>query len=92
MKRVVVVARGELDLPGVPILKILKGEALRNNVTGEARLVGDTLYAVLEGADESVDRLVKFLPAASPAIKIREIEIREERYRGEYNGFKITSP
>lgn len=51
---------------------------MRNNVTGEARLVGDTLYAVLEGSDESVDRLVKSPPVASPAAKIGEIEIRED--------------
>nr|WP_287069264.1 hypothetical protein [Pyrobaculum sp.] len=40
MKRIVVRARGELNVPGVPILRILKGEALRNSVTGEARLEG----------------------------------------------------
>ncbi|AAL63103.1 acylphosphatase [Pyrobaculum aerophilum] len=90
MKRIVVRARGELNVPGVPILRILKGEALRNSVTGEARLEGDTLYAVLEGPDESVERLLKFLPMASPAIKIREMQIREEDYTGKYHGFKIT--
>ncbi len=90
VKRIVVRARGELNVPGVPILRILKGEALRNSVTGEARLEGDTLYAVLEGPDESVERLLKFLPMASPAIKIREMEIREEDYTGKYHGFKIT--
>ncbi|ABL88319.1 conserved hypothetical protein [Pyrobaculum islandicum DSM 4184] len=90
MKRVVVRARGDIDLPGVPILRILKSEAMKNGVFGEAYVRGDVLYAVFEGPDESVDRLVKFLPMASPAIKIREIEIREEKYRGDYKEFKLS--
>jgi acylphosphatase len=53
--------------------------------------VGDTLYAVLEEPEESVDRLVKFIPMALPAVKIREISIREEEYRGGYKEFKLSS-
>ncbi|ABP49724.1 MAG: acylphosphatase [Pyrobaculum arsenaticum] len=90
MKRVVVRVRGELDLPGVPLLRILKSEAVRNNVVGEAKLLGDTLYAVLEGPREGVDRVLKFIPMASPAVKIREMEVREEKYTGQYRDFKIA--
>jgi acylphosphatase len=69
----------------------LKSEAAKYGVCGEVKLVGDTLYAVLEGPEESVDRLVKFIPMASPAVKIREISIREEEYRGDYKEFKLSS-
>jgi acylphosphatase len=64
----------------------LKSEAAKYGVCGETKLVGDTLYAVLEGPEESVDRLVKFIPMASPAVKIREIS-----NRGDYKEFKLFS-
>jgi acylphosphatase len=91
MKRIYLIAKGDIDLPGVPLLRILKSEAAKYGVCGEVKLVGDTLYAVLEGPEESVDRLVKFIPMASPAVKIREISIREEEYRGDYKEFKLSS-
>jgi acylphosphatase len=50
----------------------LENEAVKYRVYGEDKLVGDTLYAVLEGPEESVDHLMKFIPMASPAVKIRE--------------------
>jgi acylphosphatase len=89
MKRIYLIAKGYIDLPGVPLLRILKSEAVKYGVCGETKLVGDTLYAVLEGPEESVDRLVKFIPMASPAV--REISIREEEYRGDYIEFKLSS-
>ena len=91
MKRVYLTVKGDINLPGVLLLRILKSEASRHGVYGEARLVDNALYAVLEGPDESVERLVKFIPMASPAIKIREISIREEGYRGDYKEFRVTA-
>jgi acylphosphatase len=91
MKRIHLIAKGDIDLPGVPLLRILKSEAAKYGVYGEVKLVGDTLYAVLEEPEESVDRLVKFIPMASPAVKIREISIREEEYRGDYKELKLSS-
>jgi Acylphosphatases len=91
MKRVYLTVKGDIDLPGVPLLRILKSEAERHGVYGEALLVNDTLYAVLEGPDESVERIIKFIPMASPAIKIREMSIREEEYRGDYEEFRVAA-
>jgi acylphosphatase len=91
MKRIYLTAKGDINLPGVLILRILKSEATKYGVYGEDKLVGDTLYAVLEGPEESVNRLVKFIPMASPAVKIREISIREEECRGDYKEFKLSS-
>ncbi|MEZ0319176.1 MAG: acylphosphatase [Pyrobaculum sp.] len=87
MRRVAVIARGELVLPGVPILKILASEARRAGVSGVAYIRDGVLYAVFEGPDEAVERMVHFIPMASPAIKVRELEVREEEYRGEFGGF-----
>jgi len=91
MKRVYLTVKGDIDLPGVPLLRILKSEAERHGVNGEALLVNNTLYAVLEGPDESVERIIKFIPMASPAIKIREMSIREEEYRGDYKEFRVAA-
>jgi acylphosphatase len=91
MKRVYLTVKGDINLPGVPLLRILKSEAAKHGVSGEARLVDDTLYAVLEGPDESVERLVKFIPMALPAVKIREISVREDEYRGDYKEFRVTA-
>ncbi|MEM3997018.1 MAG: acylphosphatase, partial [Pyrobaculum sp.] len=90
VRRVAVVARGELVLPGVPILKILASEARRVGVSGVAYIRDGVLYAVFEGPDEAVEQIVHFIPVASPAVKIRELEVREEEYRGEFSGF-VTS-
>jgi acylphosphatase len=57
----------------------LESEAVKYRVYGEDKLVGDALYAVLEGPEESVDHLMKFIPMASPAVKIREISIRGKK-------------
>jgi acylphosphatase len=84
MKRIYLAAKGDINLPGVSILRILKSEVAKYGVYGEDKLVGDALYAVLEGPEESVDHLVKFIPMASHAVKIREISIREEKCRGDY--------
>jgi len=53
--------------------------------------VDTTLSAVGEGPEESVERLVRFIPRASPAIKIREISVREDEYRGDYKEFRVTA-
>ncbi len=82
MKRIYLIARGVVNPPGGPILRILESEATKYGVYGEDKLVGDTVYAVLKGPEESVDHFVKFIPMASPAVKIREISIREEGCRG----------
>jgi acylphosphatase len=57
---------------------ILESEVVKYRVYGEDKLMRDTLYAVLEGPGESVDHLMKFIPMASPAVKIREISIGEK--------------
>jgi acylphosphatase len=84
MKRIYLIARGNVNPSGGPILRILESEAVKYRVYGEDKLVRDTLYAVLEGPEESVDHLMKFIPMASPAVRIQEISIREKECRGDY--------
>ncbi|MFC1595992.1 acylphosphatase [Candidatus Margulisiibacteriota bacterium] len=56
---------------------------VKNNIDGK-------LEAVFEGEKDAVDRVVTWCRQGPPSAMVQDIEIREDRYTGEYIGFEIA--
>lgn len=82
--------KGELNLPGVPYRQIFREVAKRNNVSGWVRFLSDgNVEAVLEGRERDVDAVLRWAYAGPQGVKVKEVEVIKEEYRGEFDDFKI---
>ena len=65
-------------------------EASRRNVSGWVRNMPDgRVEAVFEGERDDVERLIEFCRRGPPGAKVTNVEVRWERYTGEFKGFRI---
>jgi len=65
-------------------------EASRRNVSGWVRNMPDgRVEAVFEGESDDVERLIEFCRRGPPGAKVKEVQVRWERYTGEFRGFKV---
>ena len=88
MKRVHVFISGKVQ--GVFFRAYTKQKADELGVKGWVRNLPDgRVEAVFEGEDSKVDQMVKWCWEGSPLSKVKNVEIREEEYKGESKNFEI---
>ncbi|MBS7655436.1 acylphosphatase [Candidatus Bathyarchaeota archaeon] len=64
--------------------------ALKHNVKGWVRNLWDgRVEAVFEGEEEDVKKMIKFCEKGPPEAKVENIEVKWEKYKGEYATFEI---
>ena len=75
---------------GVFFRQALKVTAKKNNVTGWVRNLKDgRVQALLEGEDLDVSTLVEWCHAGSANARVEDIEIKNEKYKGEFSKFEV---
>jgi acylphosphatase len=75
---------------GVFFRQALKVSAKKNNVTGWVRNLKDgRVEALLEGEDLDVSTLVEWCHAGSANARVEDIEIKNEKYKGEFSKFEV---
>ncbi len=65
--------------------------AMENNVKGWVRNLpdGETVEAVLEGDRDAVERVICWSLRGPPLAEVREVQVRFEEYKGEFETFTI---
>jgi acylphosphatase len=75
---------------GVFFRQALKVTAKKNNVTGWVRNLKDgRVEALLEGEDLDVSTLVEWCHAGSANARVEDIEIKNEKHKGEFSKFEV---
>ena len=75
---------------GVFFRQALKVTAKKNKVTGWVRNLKDgRVEALLEGEDENVSALVEWCHGGSANARVEDIEIKNEKYKGEFSKFDV---
>ena len=75
---------------GVFFRQALKVTAKKNNVNGWVRNLKDgRVEALLEGEDLDVSTLVEWCHAGSANARVEDIEIKNEKYKGEFSRFEV---
>lgn len=88
MRRVRVLISGRVQ--GVFFRAYTKEEAKRLGLKGWVKNLPDgRVEALFEGEDEAVEKMIKWCHRGSPASKVEKVEVFEEPYLGEYEGFSI---
>jgi len=65
-------------------------EANKRNVSGWVRNLPDgRVEGVFEGERDEVERLIEFCRRGSPGARVTRVEVRWERYTGEFRGFRV---
>jgi acylphosphatase len=75
---------------GVFFRQALKVRAKKNNVKGWVRNLKDgRVEALLEGEDTDVSILIEWCHAGSANARVEDIEIKNEKYKGEFTKFEV---
>ena len=75
---------------GVFFRQALKVRAKKNNVNGWVRNLKDgRVEALLEGEDADVSTLIEWCHAGSANARVEDIEIKNEKYKGEFSKFEV---
>ena len=75
---------------GVFFRQALKAKAKQNNVTGWVRNLKDgRVEAVFEGDDDNVSTLVEWSHAGPANAIVEDVEIRNEKFSGEFEKFDV---
>ena len=75
---------------GVFFRQMLKVMAEKNNVFGWVRNLKDgRVEAVLEGAEDKVSRLVEWSHGGPANARVKDIEIHNEKFSGEFSKFDV---
>ena len=76
---------------GVFFRATLLEKATANNVRGWVRNTSNgTVEAVLEGDEDSVDRVVKWCYRGPNGAMVEDVQVSTESYTGEFTAFSIT--
>ena len=87
-QRVRLFVKGKVQ--GVFFRQALKVTAIKNNVTGWVRNLKDgRVEALLEGDDVNVSTLVEWCHAGSANARVEDIDIKNEKYTGEFSKFEV---
>lgn len=88
IKRVHVIIHGTIQ--GVYFRDYTKAEALEIGVAGWIKNMPDgTVETVVEGEEEKVEQMLKWLEKGSPGSEVTQIIVKEERPYGETGAFNI---
>lgn len=75
---------------GVFFRQALKVRAKKNNVKGWVRNLKDgRVEALFEGEDTHVSTLIEWCHAGSANARVEDIEIKNEKYKGEFSKFEV---
>jgi acylphosphatase len=89
MKRIHVWIRGRVQ--GVFFRAYTRDAAIEEGISGFVRNLPDgSVEAVFEGEKGGVDRMVEWCHRGSPLSRVDRVDLREEAYKGEYDGFDIS--
>lgn len=87
-RRVHVWIRGRVQ--GVFFRAYTRDAAVAEGVAGFVRNLPDgSVEAVFEGEPDRVERMVQWCRGGSPLSHVDRVDLREEVFTGEYNGFDI---
>ncbi len=87
-QRVRLIVKGKVQ--GVFFRQALKVTAKKNNVNGWVRNLHDgRVEALLEGDDVDVSALVEWCHAGSANARVEDIDIKNEKYSGEFSKFEV---
>ena len=87
-KRIRIFVSGKVQ--GVFFRQALKVMAKKNGVSGWVKNLKDgRVEAVLEGDDEKVSRLVEWAHAGPANARVEDVEIRNEKFLGEFEKFDV---
>ena len=87
--RVHIIVKGRVQ--GVFFRASMREVSLANGVTGWVRNLPDgrSVEAVLEGDWDSVEKVLCWSLRGPPGARVEEVEIRFEKYKGEFKTFEI---
>mgnify|MGYP001571635153 CR=1 FL=1 len=85
MRRVKVLIKGKVH--GVFFRAHIEQKAKSLRITGYVKNVPEGIEAVFEGSDEKVKDMLEFCAIGPKEAKVTCIEIQEEPYQGECDGF-----
>jgi acylphosphatase len=87
-QRVRLFVKGKVQ--GVFFRQALKVTAKKNNVNGWVRNLKDgRVEALLEGDDVNVSTLVEWCHAGSANARVEDIDIKNEKFSGEFSKFEV---
>lgn len=87
-QRVHLFVKGKVQ--GVFFRQALKVMAKKKNVFGWVKNLKDgRVEAILEGEDVNVSSLVEWCHAGPANARVEDIEIRNEKYKGEFSKFEV---
>lgn len=87
-QRVHLFVKGKVQ--GVFFRQALKVAAKKNNVKGWVKNLKDgRVEAILEGEDMDVSTLVEWCHAGSANARVEDIEIKNEKFKGEFSKFEV---
>jgi acylphosphatase len=86
--RVRIYVKGKVQ--GVFFRQALKVTAKKNNVCGWVKNLKDgRVEVLLEGENLDVSTMVEWCHAGSANARVEDIEIKNEKYRGEFSKFEV---
>ncbi len=87
-QRVHLFVKGKIQ--GVFFRQTLKVMAKKKNVFGCVKNLKDgRVEAILEGEDVNVSSLVEWCHAGPANARVEDVEIRNEKYKGEFSKFEV---
>lgn len=88
MKRVHIFVSGRVQ--GVNFRWNTKNFAEKLDITGFARNLDDGRVEIIaEGNDDDINKLIKYLKKGPILSKVEHLEVKNEKYKGEFAGFSI---
>lgn len=88
-RRVHVWIRGRVQ--GVFFRAYARDAAVAEGVSGFVKNLPDgAVEAVFEGESDRIDRMIEWCHEGSPLSHVDRVDLREEVYKGEFDGFRIS--
>lgn len=88
MQRIHIFVTGKVQ--GVFFRQAMKVMAIKNNVNGWVRNLDDgRVEAILEGDAENVNSLVEWAHGGPANAIVKDVEIKNEQYSGEFSEFNV---
>ncbi len=87
-KRIRIIVTGKVQ--GVFFRQALKVMAKKNDIFGWVKNLKDgRVEAVLEGAEEKINRLVEWSHGGPANARVEDVEIHNEKFSGEFSKFDV---
>jgi len=88
MRRAHIMIKGYVQ--GVFFRARTEERAKQLGLTGWVRNIPEGVEAVFEGADDKVKEMLEFCKHGPRGARVTSIEVKEEKYRGEFDSFTIA--